>query len=651
MKVQDKHMPLRSENLVKALFRDTRDLIGIADKDRTIVAVNNSFQDAFGYSEREIVGKKTEVLYANDGIYEALGQDRFHSGAIDRQDMYRVVYRKKDRETFIGETRSVVIHDEHNAVVGFMGIIRDVSDSVEREQFFLEIAKLNSDTNLALCQRIQSLLDISQSYLKTSAAVVVAHESVAHLFGENPILSSLRPSLKETGVSCQEMLDLHQESLPAAEGNAAQQSHDCPEDLARSVIEPLTVGGEEFGCLHLFSSRPDEENSDRVSEVIKLIGMTIASHIKLAQQNHALDLRQAHFRTLYRKTPAIMHSIDGTGCITEVSDEWLKALDYKRDDVIGKKSSAFLTSASQQDALNVIPKFWADGFVDRYPYTFVSSGGLPVEIELSAVLNPDKTSLAVLEDVTERNAARRQLLEKNHELENANEELRQFAFVASHDLQEPLRKIQSFCDILQEAVDKGNATDIEYAMSVVKNSAERSSRLISDLLSLSRTGNRDFTITECDADTTIRDALDDVSMMIAESDATILRNIGSAQIIADRPTLVQLLRNLVNNAIKYRRPGVSPKILVGFDRHEEEDLLTVADNGIGIDRRHYQTIFEPFKRLHRQSEYEGTGIGLAICKKIADRHGWRIEVEAPENGGTVFSIHMPRRAQDSNRGS
>lgn len=638
-------MPLRPENLIKALFRDTRDLIGIADNERTIVSVNRSFQNAFGYAEDEILGKKTRILYADEGIYDALGQDRFHSNAVDRQDMYRVSYRKKNGETFVGETRSVVVYDEHNKVDCFIGIIRDVSEAVERELFFMEIAKLSSDTNLPLGQRIQSLLHVSQSYLKTSAAIVVAHEPVAYLFGENPILCSLRPSLEETGLSCREMLDLHQQTLADEHSDAARQAEHLPEDLTRSVTEPLTVDGEEFGCLHLFGSRPDTETSDRVSEVKKLVGMTIASHIKLAQQNHALELRQAHFRTLYRKTPAIMHSIDQTGVLTEVSDEWLKALDYERDDVIGRKSSDFLTSVSQQDALKNIPKFWADGFVNRFPYTFVSRQGLPIEVELSAVLNPDKTSLAVLEDVTERNAAQRELQEKNQALERANDELRQFAFVASHDLQEPLRKIQSFCDLLEEAVSNGDTEEIVYAMSVVKNAAERSSELISDLLSYSRAGNRSFTVTACDADTTIGEVLEDFSIMIADTGARLSLEVGTAQIIGDRPAFVQLLRNLVSNAIKYRRPNIPPKIHIGYEHQDGADLLTIADNGIGIDPRYFQTIFEPFKRLHSQSEFEGTGIGLAICKKIADRHGWTINVGAAENGGSIFSVIMPRQPQ------
>lgn len=639
-------MPLRPENLIKALFRDTRDLIGIADKDRTIVSVNQSFQDTFGFAEEEILGRKTEILYADEGTYDALGQDRFHSDAVDRQDMYRVSYRKKNGETFVGETRSVVIYDEHNKVDGFIGIIRDVSEAVERELFFMEIAKLSGDTNLPLDQRIQSLLHVSQSYLKTSAAIVVASEPVAYLFGQNPILCSLSPFLADSGLTCRQMLDLHQDAFSDTDRGAARQPAPLPDDLARSVTEPLTVDGEEFGCLHLFSSRLDTQTSDRVSEVKKLVGMTIASHIKLAQQNHALELRQAHFRTLYRKTPAIMHSIDQTGVLTEVSDEWLKALDYERDDVIGRKSSDFLTPASRQDALKNIPKFWAKGFVNRFPYTFVSRQGLPVEMELSAVLNPDKTSLAVLEDVTERNAAQRELQEKNQALERANEELRQFAFVASHDLQEPLRKIQSFCDLLNEAVNNGDTEEIFYAMSVVKNAAERSSELISDLLSYSRAGNRSFTVTACDVETTIGEVLEDLSRMIADAGASVSLNVGTAQISADRPAFVQLLRNLVNNAIKYRRPNIPTKIHIGVEHQDGADRLTIADNGIGIDPRYFQTIFEPFKRLHSQSEFEGTGIGLAICKKIADRHGWTIEVEAAQNGGSVFSVDMPRQPRD-----
>lgn len=377
-------------------------------------------------------------------------------------------------------------------------------------------------------------------------------------------------------------------------------------------------------------------------DTTETLGPAIASQLEFARQNQLLEFEEARFRDLYRRTPAIMHSIDADGLITEVSDEWLNLLDYQRDDVIGHPSSSFLSDESREYAVSTaLPELWARGSVSRVAYTILTRNRLPVEVELSAHLRADGTSLAVMEDVTERNAAQRALQRKNNALQTANEEFRQFAFVASHDLQEPLRKIRAFCDVLEEAIEENNAEDIEYSMSVVRNSAERSSQLISDLLALSRAGNRELSKTRFDLREALQETLECLAPLFTEKNATASLDFANEQITGDRASFLQMMHHFLGNAAQYSRSDTKPLIRLWTDKSSLEHTLNIEDNGIGISPQYHESIFEPFKRLHARTDYDGTGIGLAICKKIADRHGWNISVSGNENHGTIFTLHMP----------
>lgn len=374
----------------------------------------------------------------------------------------------------------------------------------------------------------------------------------------------------------------------------------------------------------------------------KIPGPEIASQLELAQQNQPLEFEEARFRELYRRTPATMHSIDRDGLITEVSDEWLKLLDYERRDVIGQPSSSFLADESREYAVSTaLPEFWAKGSVSRVAYTMLTRNQLPVEVELSGLLRDDGTSLAVMVDVTERNAAQRALQQKNNALQAANEEFRQFAFVASHDLQEPLRKIRSFCDLLEEAIAENNLEDINYSMSVVRDSAERSSRLISDLLALSKAGHRGLPETRFDLREALRETLESLSPMFTAQNATTSLDFDNEQVTGDRTSFLQMMHHMLGNAAQYSRSETNPHIRVWTGKSSSEHTLNIEDNGIGISPKYHESIFEPFKRLHARTDYEGTGIGLAICRAIADRHGWKISVSEKQNPGTVFTLHMP----------
>ncbi|MES9606140.1 ATP-binding protein [Actinomadura sp. NPDC000929] len=271
----------------------------------------------------------------------------------------------------------------------------------------------------------------------------------------------------------------------------------------------------------------------------------------------------------------------------------------------------------------------------------------PAEInELAAII--DAMRARIIEEWRTSEDKSRRLDEQTEELRRSNAELEQFAYVASHDLQEPLRKVASFCQMLErrygDQLDDRGKQYIAFAV----DGAKRMQALINDLLSFSRVGRMSRPEDSVDLDDVVRQALDNLSTLRDETGAEV-EVAELPDVPGDRTQLVQLFQNLVGNAIKFRREGVPPRVTISVRRAGDEWEFACADNGIGIDPRYADRIFLIFQRLHSREEYTGTGIGLALCKKIVEYHGGRIwlavdedaEPDAEPAPGTTFRWTLP----------
>ncbi|MEV5603506.1 CHASE3 domain-containing protein [Streptomyces sp. NPDC052299] len=246
--------------------------------------------------------------------------------------------------------------------------------------------------------------------------------------------------------------------------------------------------------------------------------------------------------------------------------------------------------------------------------------------------------------VAELDAARERedvLAQQTVELRRSNSELEQFAYVASHDLQEPLRKVASFCQLLDKRY--GNELDgrgkqyIDFAV----DGAKRMQVLINDLLTFSRVGRVHDRWTPVELDHSLDRALANLAMVIEESGATVVREAPLPSVTGDPTTLAMIWQNLIGNAVKFRRADEPCVITVGCEREGDDWHFTVADNGIGIAPEFAEKVFVIFQRLHARDEYDGTGIGLALCRKIIEFHGGRIWLDAESREGARVHFSLP----------
>jgi light-regulated signal transduction histidine kinase (bacteriophytochrome) len=263
-------------------------------------------------------------------------------------------------------------------------------------------------------------------------------------------------------------------------------------------------------------------------------------------------------------------------------------------------------------------------------------------VSISPIKNESGTIthyVAVKEDITEEKQTARNLEEALIEVKRSNKELEQFAYTASHDLQEPIRMIRSYAQLLEIKNKEDFSKDGQEYINYITEGAARMQQLVNDLLKYSRVSTTGKIFENVDCSAVLKDVLEDLKFLIDEENAVL--EIGNMPVVrGDKTQLRQLFQNLIQNAIKFKCEK-KPEIKIGSEKKEKYWLFSVKDNGIGIDPKFHERIFTIFQRLHSREKYQGTGVGLAICKKIIERHGGQIFVESELNKGATFYFTIP----------
>ena len=354
-------------------------------------------------------------------------------------------------------------------------------------------------------------------------------------------------------------------------------------------------------------------------------------------------------------------TINGDGTVESVNASAEKMFGYTADEVLGKNVNMLMPSPYRGEHDQYLRNYQETGIakiigLGREVAAMRKDGSVfPIELAVSQVeIGNRQLFTGVIRDITRRKLAERQLKEASEELAKraadierfnerlarSNEELKQFAYVASHDLQEPLRKVTSFCQMLRD--EYGNLLDgearqyIDYAV----DGALRMKTLVTDLLAYSRVETQGKPLMPTESQSAFAEAVGNLELAIQEAGATVECD-RLPVINADRAQLVRLFQNLVANAIKFRGDA-APRVDVWADEEEYEWVFHVRDNGIGIETEYHERIFVIFQRLHAREAYPGTGIGLAVCKRIVDRLGGRVWVDSEPGRGSDFCFAVPK---------
>jgi PAS domain S-box-containing protein len=364
-----------------------------------------------------------------------------------------------------------------------------------------------------------------------------------------------------------------------------------------------------------------------------------SSVLELTRDVTAQRRAQELFRVAVEGSPSGLLMVDATGTIVLANHEVERLFGYSRAELLGQSVDLLVPEGMRaghrqlSENFFVHPRARAMGAVRELIGRCRDGRHVPVEIGLNPIsTDAGLVVLASIVDITERKRSQ-------FELKRSNEELERFAYVASHDLQEPLRMVASYVQLLGKRYKGRLDADADEFIAYAAEGAVRMRRLIEDLLAFSRIGTRGATLQTTDTNAVLADAIANLRLAIEESGARIVSG-ALPKVEGDAGQLSHVFQNLLANALKFHGDA-PPHVDISAVRQDEQWLFRVADSGIGIDKQYFERIFVIFQRLHGRDEYGGNGIGLSIARKIVERHGGRMWVESEPGHGATFLFTLP----------
>lgn len=374
---------------------------------------------------------------------------------------------------------------------------------------------------------------------------------------------------------------------------------------------------------------------------IILAGIFVAINHSLKKKVEAerkLTRAYAEVHDLYDKAPCGYHSLDDSGKIVEINQTLLKWLGYDKSEVVNKMNIVQLLSVNDIPVFQkMFAQFKAVGFVSNLELSFVKKSGAELPVLLNAVAVKDKNGKFIKSrSTTFDNTERKQAAER---IQNLNKELEAFTYSVSHDLRAPLRSIDGYSRILQE--DYGLSLDDEgkRLLHVVRNNARRMGKLIDDLLDFARLGRKDVMRSTVNMTQLVNSIAKE--LMDQEQRKINIRVNPLKPSYGDPDMMRQVWENLLSNAIKYTGKTENPSIEVSSSERDHEVCYKIEDNGVGFDMQYAPKLFGVFQRLHRMQDFSGTGVGLAIVKRIVERHQGKVWAEGAINNGATFYFTIP----------
>ena len=612
-----------SEEKLRAMFESITDGIVVTDLQGIILDVNDVVVRMSGLSREEIIGKDGFSLIPSEDRDKVVDQGkkivRGETGPVRMEHEISPKVGSSSTTNLILGT----MHDSEGNPTGFVAIAQDFTERKKAENALRESEAKYRDL-------VESISDVIYSVDANGVTTYIS-----------PVVESVLGYTPSELIGSSFADFIYQEDLQSAtEGFMNTLSGNSETGEFRVV----TKSGE---VRWVRSSNHPVFEEDRVIGVTGVI--TDITERKRAEE--ALRESEEKMRITFESIGDAVAVIDLEGRFVQVNEAAARMSGYTKEELVGRNVLETIIAKKDRDkiVLDMAQTLGEGDALGVRSYTLVNRDGREFESEFSTAVLRDSSRniinfVGVARDVTERKRAEEERESLLHELERSNAELQQFAHVASHDLQEPLRMVASYTQLLEKRYKGSLDADADDFIAYAVDGARRMQNLIQGLLSYSRVGSRGkpFEPTECES--VFEQALANLKLTIDESGAGVTHD-PLPRVIADETQLIQLFQNLLANAIKFCGEE-QPRIHVSAKQDSNECLFSVSDNGIGINPEYFDRIFVIFQRLHGREEYPGTGIGLSVCKRIVERHGGRIWVESQPGEGSTFHFAIPKGGEE-----
>jgi PAS domain S-box-containing protein len=586
------------------------------DPQGQIVSWNAGAELIKGYSADEIIGHNFSCFFPLEDIERSRPEEVLRmtaaSGRYEEQGM-RI---RKDGSQFFANITLTALRDPAGNLRGFSEFSHDLTESKESGI------------------RYRGLLEAAPD------AMVVVDQ------GGKIVLLNLQAE-KQFGYYRDELVGQQVTNI-IPEGFAERLIADGTRTAAEALSQQIGTGIELTGLRKDGSKFPVEimlspmENAEGVQVTAAIRNISV----RKAAEEHLVQM-EARYRGLLEAAPDAMVVVNHVGKIVLLNVRAEKQFRYHRDELVGQKVKDIIPEGFAERLLADGTRTAADALAQQIGTGIELSGRrkdgseFPIEIMLSPLENGEGILVtAAIRDISERKKAEAHLVETVGELKRSNDELQQFANVASHDLQEPLRMVASYTQLLAKRYKGRLDSDADEFISYAVDGCNRMQGLIEDLLTFSRVGANPKALSEISSKAALNESLINLRVAVKESGAVVTHD-PLPIITIDDTQLALVFQNLIGNAIKYR--GIeAPHVHVSAIKNGGYGwIFSVRDNGMGIDVQYFERIFVLFQRLHGRNEFKGTGIGLAICKKIVERWGGRIWVESKLGIGSTFHFSLP----------
>jgi PAS domain S-box-containing protein len=609
-----------SEEKYRLLLDEVQDYaIFMLDPLGMVISWNAGAQRIKGYTAEQIIGRNFSCFFSPEDVERGRPEEILRLTLATGRHEERAIRVRKDGSRFLARVIFSALRDRDGVLRGFSEFSHDLSESTEADA------------------RYSGLLEAAPD------AMVVVNT------GGEIVLLNVQAE-KQFGYRRDELLGLQIKNIIPV-GFAERLIADGTRTAAEALAQHIGMGIELSGRRKDGSAFPIEI---MLSPLESPEGVLITAAIRNISSRRAaekhLGQMEGRYRGLLEAAPDAMVVVNTGGKIVLLNVQAEKQFGYRRDELIGQKVTNIIPVGFAERIIADETRSPADALAQQIGTGIElvalrkDKSEFPIEIMLSPLESPEELLvMAAIRDITERKKFAEQLVMTVSELKRSNDELQQFAYVASHDLQEPLRMVASYTQLLAKRYKGQLDADADEFIGYATDGCNRMQGLIQDLLAYSRAGTNGKALSEVSSENALKEALNDLQSLIVESGAVVTHDALPA-ITSDKSQLALVFQNLVGNAIKYHGRE-TPLVHVSATRNGgKEWTFSVRDNGLGIDPQYFERIFVLFQRLHGREEFKGTGIGLAVCKKIVERLGGRIWVESQPNQGSTFSFTMPERA-------